>query len=390
MGKTGYNDSRGLLRGCGDTSVIVFAHLLNDRSGSPKVLASTIACFQASGREVRLFVGSEGAGCLNDVGVTTTRYWYRRTPYRFFTLATYLASQFLLLLRLHRTPDIDRSALIYVNTLLPVGASLYGWMTGRPVVYHLHEVSVSPVAFKWFLVFIARLTARRLIYVSDFHRRNLPISFVSAKTVYNALDETFMVRAGGEPYQHRHDDYFNVLMLASLRNYKGIPEFLALAGRLATRTDIRFNLVLNDDTAAVERYFQETLLSSNVTVYPRTDNTKVHYAKASLVLNLSRPDLYVETFGMTLLEAMAFGIPVIAPTVGGPLELVSDGQEGFLIDCRNGEELVAKVLQLADDEALCLNLSGRARQRAAHFTSETFARGLHDAVAFPISEEYIS
>jgi L-malate glycosyltransferase len=52
-----------------------------------------------------------------------------------------------------------------------------------------------------------------------------------------------------------------------------------------------------------------------------------------------------------MLKAMAFGVPAIAPPAGGPMELVSDGLDGFLIDCRHIDELLAKVLQMANDAA---------------------------------------
>jgi glycosyltransferase involved in cell wall biosynthesis len=370
--------------------MIVFAHLLNDRSGSPRVLCSAIAALAQDESRSRLFLGSDGAGCLDGAGIETTRYWYRRTPYRTLTLFTYMASQLCLMFRLFRTRDIDRDALIYVNTLLPFGAALYGWVTGRPVVYHLHEVSVSPAPLKWFLTTIARRTAQALIYVSDFHRGCLPIPGVPARTVHNALDEAFLTRASPSPYRHRREDCFNVLMLASLRDYKGVPEFLALASRLAVHPGIRFDLVLNDDETSIRRYFAATQVPSNVTIHPRTDDPAAHYAQASLVLNLSRPDQWVETFGLTLLEAMAFGIPVIAPPVGGPVELVSEGREGFLIDCRNGDELAEKVLQLADDEALCLDLSAAARSRAARFSPDVFAQALRAALVFQIPEKSIA
>lgn len=362
--------------------MIVFVHLLNDRSGSPRVLSSAIAALARDGDGSRLFVGSDGSGILDQAGIETTRYWYRRTPYRLLTLATYLASQLSLLFSMLRARDISRDAVIYVNTLLPFGAALYGWMTGRPVVYHLHEVSISPAPLRWLLTAIAGGTAQRLIYVSDFHRGCLPIAGVQSRAIHNALDETFLARASASAYRHRHDGCFNVLMLASLRDYKGVPELVALAGRLSGRPDIRFNLVVNDDEAAIRRYFGLAALPTNFAVHPRTDDPAVHYAQASLVLNLSRPDLCVETFGLTLLEAMAFGVPVIAPPVGGPVELVRDAQDGFLIDSRDGEALATKVQELADDEAMCLQLSSECRTRASLFSPSSFAQALRDVLDF--------
>ncbi|WP_291992940.1 glycosyltransferase family 4 protein [Candidatus Accumulibacter sp. ACC003] len=367
--------------------MIVFVHLLNDRSGSPRVLSSVVTALGRGGDRLRLFVGSDGSGCLDEAGIETTRYWYRRMPYRLLTLITYMGSQLSLLTLLFRSRDIDRKALIYVNTLLPFGAALYGWMTRRPVIYHLHEVSVSPAPLRWFLTAMARLAACRLIYVSDFHRGCLPIPGVRAITVYNALDEPFLTRARVSRYEARRGGLFNVLMLASLRDYKGVPELLKLAKRLVKRKDIQFDLVVNDDAVAVQRYFAARALPANLTIHPRTDDPATYYARACLVMNLSRPDQWVETFGLTLLEAMAFGIPVIAPPVGGPLELVTEGREGFLIDCRCGEELAEKVRLLADDQPLCVRLSTAARAKASQFSPQAFGQALREAVNLQASEE---
>lgn len=360
--------------------MFVFSHLLNDQSGSPRVLRSAIAALAKTGDGSRLFVGSDGEGCLDETSIGITRYWYKRFPYRLLTLFSYLFSQLCLLLRLLHTQGIQRDAIIYVNTLLPFGAAFFGWMTGRPVIYHLHEISVSPLPLRWFLMTVARHIAWRLIYVSDFHRACLRIPGVPASTVHNAVDETFLTLAEASQYQHRRDDCFNVLMLSSLRDYKGVPELLALASRLIGRKDIHFYLVVNDDEHAIRRYFASITIPENITIHPRTDSPAVYYAIGSLLLNLSRPDEWVETFGLTLIEAMAFGIPVIAPPVGGPVEIVKEGQQGYLIDCRSGVELAERVLQLADDEALCLRLSSKARQKTSQFRPVAFAGALRKAL----------
>lgn len=370
--------------------MIVFVHLFNDRSGSPRVLCSAIAALRQEQDRSRLFIGSDGSGCLNEVGIEIMRYWYRRTPYRPLTLATYLISQLALIIRLFCMRDISRDALIYVNTLLPFGAAIYGWLSGRPVVYHLHEVSLTPAPLKWFLMAIARRTARCLIYVSDFHHGRLPIEGVPAAIVHNSIDDDFLKRARDSVYLHRYKGEFNVLMLASLRDYKGVPEFLDLANRLRNRPDIRFNLVVNDDELAIMSYFHDTDMPPNMSVHPRTEDPGAHYAKASLVLNLSRPDLWVETFGLTLLEAMAYGIPVIAPPIGGPAEVVRHEQDGFLVDSRNRNELAARVLHLADDAGLCLRFSAAARSRASVFSQAAFTQKLRQVISKINAERPVS
>lgn len=361
--------------------MIVFVHLLNDSSGSPKVLMSTIAALTSNNEPAKLFLGSDGNGCLSTCRLPATRYWYWRTGNRVATLFTYLLSQSVLFCKLLVDRTIDRNAVIYVNTLLPFGAALYGRMTGRRVVYHIHEISVGPTLLKQFLTFIARRTSSLNIYVSDAHMQALPIKGVLAKRVYNALDSRFAKQAYASSYTHRCDGYFNVLMIASLRDYKGIPELLAVAKALCNHTSIRFELLVNDDKTAVDRYFSSAQLPGNVAVHACTPDTTPFYARAGLVLNLSRVDQWVETFGMTILEAMAFGVPVIVPPVGGPAELVTNGIEGYLIDSTERSNLCQKILELADDAALCSKLSDASRLRARAFSVLNFEKSLRDLIA---------
>jgi L-malate glycosyltransferase len=335
-----------------------------------------IASISQRGWPSWLFVGGGGSGWLDDTAAKTAGYWYRRTSNRWLTLLNFVGSQTCLLIKLLTARHLPRESVVYVNTLLPFGAAIFGRLTGRRVVYHLHEISISPPPLRWALAWIARVTASHLIYVSDAHRAALPFDSIPATTVYNSLPLEFASRAAQNEYRHRRDSRFNVLMLASLRDYKGVPEYVALAKRFQSRIDVRFELVANDDPVAIRRCFAQHDCPPNLIIHAQTDDPAAHYARASLVVNLSRTDQWVETFGLTLLEAMAFGIPVIAPPVGGPAELICDGREGFLVDSRDQEALTARVRLLCEDEALCVRLSSAARTRAASFSAEGFSTAL--------------
>ena len=169
-------------------------------------------------------------------------------------------------------------------------------------------------------------------------------------------------------------------MLASPRDFKGVPEFLKLARQVITRLDVHFTLVLNGDVAEIARYLPASSLPSNVEVFPRTSTPEMFYSKADVLLNLSRVDLWVETFGLTIVEGMAFGLPVIAPIVGGPPEIVTDGQEGFLVDSRDSAALKQRLLSLVDEPNRALAMSEAARRRAHDFTVERFAKALQEQI----------
>jgi phosphatidylinositol alpha 1,6-mannosyltransferase len=70
-----------------------------------------------------------------------------------------------------------------------------------------------------------------------------------------------------------------------------------------------------------------------------------------------------ETFGQTLQEAAASGVPVVAPAAGGPLDLVDHGVTGFLTEPGNGAAITEAVARLAADPALRAAQGEAGRQK---------------------------
>jgi glycosyltransferase involved in cell wall biosynthesis len=360
--------------------VIIFCHLLNDRSGSPTVLRSTLDALNASERGL-LFVGSQGRGVLEEAGVPTRRYWYRRSRYRLITLFTFLASQMALYRALSRATDIPGDAVVFVNTLLPFAAMIWGRLTGRTVIVHVHEVSIGPAPLRKFLTWCASHCADRLLYVSNDHLSRLPINEAVSRIVFNPIDPAMQVKqAASLPYAPRRSGKFEVLMLASLKGYKGLGEFMSLAKALRDRDDIGFTLVLNAEDDEAAAFARRHAAADNVTIRARTDDPAAFYITADLVLNLSRVDEWIETFGLTILEAMLFGIPVVVPPIGGPAEIVTDGKEGLCIDSRDGAALRDAVRSLAEDPERMMSMSRAASRRADDFRIDRYARELQNVI----------
>ena len=358
--------------------MIVFVHLLNDRSGSPRVLRNVMRALAERDPVQRLYLGSGGDGFLGEAVPQARRYAYQRGANRWATLWAYLCSQWALWRSLRQARDIDKDALLYVNTLLPFAASLFGRLSGRRVVCHLHEVSLRPRLLQWFLLCVVRGTAHRVVCVSAFQRRRLGLEGTpTARVVANSIDAVMFAAGLRSVYAPRREGVFRVCMLSALRDYKGVPEFIRLAREFPAA---KFELVASDDAEAAGRYLATHALPDNLTVRQAVADASQVYAQASLVVNLSRVDLCQETFGLTLLEAMAFGVPVIAPPVGGPAELVEDGVHGCLVDSRDAAALRAAVARLAGDAALCLRLSSQCRARAQAFSPEVFQAEIRRAV----------
>lgn len=80
---------------------------------------------------------------------------------------------------------------------------------------------------------------------------------------------------------------------------------------------------------------------------------------------------YNEGLPMSILEAMAAGIPVISTYVGGIPEAISDGVEGFLIPAGDVQALQERMQRLLSDDALALRMGEAARRKVQrHFSVE--------------------
>jgi glycosyltransferase involved in cell wall biosynthesis len=81
-----------------------------------------------------------------------------------------------------------------------------------------------------------------------------------------------------------------------------------------------------------------------------------------------------EPFGIVLLEAMTLGKPLVAGAQGGPLEMIRDGVEGFLVPYGDSRLLAERIHDYLADPELRERTGAAAAERAAEFSPARFAR----------------
>jgi len=85
---------------------------------------------------------------------------------------------------------------------------------------------------------------------------------------------------------------------------------------------------------------------------------------------------YHEGLPMSMLESMAWGLPVIATPVGGIPEVIHNGHNGLLVDPGHQAQLVHAMQQLIEDEALRVSLGIAARQSVEHCDVRNYMESL--------------
>ena len=78
--------------------------------------------------------------------------------------------------------------------------------------------------------------------------------------------------------------------------------------------------------------------------------------------SIETADNETEGLGLTLIEAQSCGLPVIGSNIGGIPDLINDGQNGFLFEEGNENELFVKMKNLAQDETLRIEFGKKGRE----------------------------
>lgn len=103
------------------------------------------------------------------------------------------------------------------------------------------------------------------------------------------------------------------------------------------------------------------------------EQVRAQYASADAFALAS----FAEGIPVVLMEAMACGLPVVAPRITGIPELIRDGEDGLLVAPGNCQQLAAALLRLLHDSALRQRLGANGRQRvSAEYQLQRNARQL--------------
>jgi glycosyltransferase involved in cell wall biosynthesis len=204
-------------------------------------------------------------------------------------------------------------------------------------------------------------------------------------------DNAFMSLATSNPdellqrLKLRHDTKI-VAYVGTIEERKNPKAILEAADRLRDRTDIHFVIAGRGDSEHAEQVRRRAEELPNVTYLGEiNEKEKVQLIEISyLNILLSR----LEALGITQLEFMFRGVPVITSGVGGQSWIVRNGQDGVRVDGPDDVEGAASaIVGLADDPSRWQKLSANAKERASEFTLTKLIQELDDAITKELERE---
>lgn len=122
------------------------------------------------------------------------------------------------------------------------------------------------------------------------------------------------------------------------------------------------------------KFSEQSENKGKILFYGYKKNIRKYLASADVFV---LPSLY-EGFGLAVIEAMAMGLPVIATTVGGIPEIISDGIEGYLVEPSNCIALATKILHLSASSETRRNMGVAGKEKAKQFSLEKMLQGYYN------------
>ncbi|MES2304379.1 MAG: glycosyltransferase [Gemmatimonadota bacterium] len=262
---------------------------------------------------------------------------------------------------MHRYLRQHRPAILHTHNPTPhqFGA-LTGVAAGVPVLVHTKHGRNQLLTIKgqWYERIAGRLTDA-LVPVSEDAAEvartvdSVPVNRI--QVIRNGID------LGAVPPMRPPGAAFRAVHVARLNEVKDQPTLLR-AARLVADAEPRFHLDIvgdGDERIGLERLAHDLHLDDVVTFHGFHDDVRPMLDHAGLFVLSSLS----EGIALTLLEAMAAGLPVVATDVGGNREVVIPGETGLLVPSRTPEALAQGMLAIIADpaRAYAFGVAGRAR-----------------------------
>ena len=263
--------------------------------------------------------------------------------------------------------------LIHANSVRAgIAASLAAIGTGKPVIWHVHDTLPKHTVSAAIRAFAFLNRSIRIIAVSqstaDSFTGTLPFKS-RVRTIHNGTDlRRFPQKQPGRSAFRESiavsDHQFLVCAVGQICRRKGLLELLNAFKQIHTQAPDMHLAIVGKVVFRHEETYLDALRSA--AREPGIEH-RVHFTgelgdvspalQAADLLVLNSSD---EPFGLVLIEAMASGTPVLATRVGGVPEIVTDQQNGWLIESGDAGALPLRLLELSRNRSALAEVAERA------------------------------
>lgn len=251
--------------------------------------------------------------------------------------------------------------------------AITGFLTNRPVIHTKHGRNYPSDKKKVYLNKISSLLTKKIVAVSqnaaDVCLFVEKISSSKVTVILNGVD-TKLFHPGKFDNEQEHR-LVRIGIVARLSAEKDHQTLLIACKLLAVQTSC-FHLEIIGD-GPLRDTLEKTVRALGIETYVSFSGMRHDVAELLRQLDVFVLSSTTEGISLTLLEAMATKLPVVATNVGGNPEVVIDNETGYLVPSQNPDEMARKLLLLINDKNLRLQMGekGCARVNSQFSIKET-------------------
>lgn len=230
------------------------------------------------------------------------------------------------------------------------------------IIAYKHTGSSSVVKRKRFaykvLNYVCLLRSNQIICVSKAIDNDIPFFTKKKKVVYNGLPlDCFPVLLRDEHGVFNIPDVLNFIFVGRIEHSKGIWETIKSIEKYDGKCRL-YILGEGDQEQNVRCYLNDKNIQ-NIKMLGQVDNVGEFLEKSHIFILPS----YYEAFGFSIIEAMAYSLPVISTNVGAIPEIVRHGIDGMLVPPHDVDSLFQAITYLSSNNDARYTMGRNARKR---------------------------
>jgi len=281
--------------------------------------------------------------------------------------------------------------IVYTNTVTCVEGAIAAQRARKPHIWHIHErirgnSDIIPLLPHRLYCAAVKSLSSTIVFSSKALAGDYPELSEKASVVYNGIpDSSARVKGAARREVIRDlgiDDHAKlVAVVGALNPGKDHLTFLAAANQVVKLVDEAIFLIAGRGSERYTRIIRDRIrdlhLEKRVRLLGWRDD--IHDLMSAIDLLVISSEH--ESFGLTAVEALAAGTPVVSTRCGGPEEILVDGVTGLLVPAKDPEKMADAIGRMLRDPERARRYGDAGRKHVTeHFSAEKYVQGIQQVL----------
>ncbi len=270
---------------------------------------------------------------------------------------------------------VNQIDIVDTNTAVVFPGAIAAKWCKKKSVWHIREI----INNKFENVVISHIMQKYsdlIIANSEATGKALKVGKSKVRVVYNAVENT----NNGIKIPH---EKLIVGMAGRINRWKGQKLFIDMAELVYKQHPDALFLIAGDAyygeeylRIELEKYIKNKKMQDSIILLGQVNDMDTFYNNLDVFV---LPSIQPEPFGLVVIEAMEHGLPVVATNHGGPVEIITNGVDGYLVPYTSQFQMAEKVNELLNDKNKRKEMGEKGiEKKQRRFSIDAMVNGVQD------------